>query len=64
MKNGSLRIERDGGEVALRPALADHFTASAFGLLLEFSRNIDGMVDGFTLDAGRVRRLAFLRTGR
>ena len=48
-----------GGSVILRPAQENSFRLQ--GATLRFQRDVDGVVQGFRLDAGRVRNLRFQR---
>jgi hypothetical protein len=50
-----------GTEVALRPIAPDCLLADDFGATLTFSRSRSGAVQGFDLDAGRLRRIAYRR---
>jgi hypothetical protein len=49
-------------QVGLQPAIADVFTVPAFGVTLRFRRDAAGAIEGFGLDAGRVKNLRFDRT--
>jgi hypothetical protein len=44
----------------LDPLFGDVFSSDDYGVF-EFQRGADGKIDGFTLDAGRVRNLGFTR---
>lgn len=55
-----LRVERRLGSQPLTPAGPDRFRAGT--QQFEFSRDADGAVTGFTVQAGRVRNLRFVRT--
>jgi hypothetical protein len=50
---------RRPGNIALQPAFTDAFRGR-FGVM-EFSRDGQGRVSGFTIRAGRVRALSFTR---
>lgn len=64
VEKGILRVYRHWAEPRrLTAAGRDEFTATQ-GLHLHFERNPDGLVTGFTLDAGRVRGLRFERKAR
>jgi CubicO group peptidase (beta-lactamase class C family) len=59
-RDGQLFVERRGSDDAvLRPMSESKFAVG--GSTLTFTRNSDGRVDGFSLDAGRVRGLRFVR---
>lgn len=61
VEEGALTMHRRSAEpTPLRPLARDEFTA---GPSLRFVRDASGAVTGFTLDAGRVRNLRFVRTG-
>lgn len=61
LDNGSLQIASGPLEVErLEPVSGETFTAGAASSV-EFARSGDGDVSGFTLDAGRVRGLGFIR---
>ena len=54
-----LRV-KDGRPRAMTPAVRDAFVAQ--GQILEFQRNAQRRITGFTVQAGRVRNIAFTRT--
>jgi CubicO group peptidase (beta-lactamase class C family) len=60
--SGVLTVTRRGAAPqALRPVTQDEFSAGS--LTVRFQRDAAGAVNGFRLDAGRVRDLLFQRTG-
>jgi CubicO group peptidase (beta-lactamase class C family) len=61
VKDGVLVVRTRGADPQpLRPTTRDEFLAG--GLVFRFSRAAGGVVDGFRLDAGRLRHLDFRRT--
>jgi hypothetical protein len=62
VSEGRLLLETAFEEpVELKPAIADVFTVPAFGLALHVRRDTEGAIEGFGLDAGRVKNLRFDR---
>ena len=60
-KDGKLYLRYRGApEDALVPSVADRMSVG--GAVLHFTRDASGQPDGFTVDAGRVRGIAFRKT--
>lgn len=58
LKDGPLRVERlKAAPAALEPLMKDTFRAPMG--IVRFTRDTAGAVTGFTVDAGRIRRLKF-----
>jgi hypothetical protein len=61
LDDGRLRLQRlKNRPSALSPMVADTFSAPGLGVV-RFTRDTSGRIDGFRLEAGRVRGLRFVR---
>lgn len=59
----TLGIPRTGiTPVALRPTIQDEFELIGAGVTVDFARNAEKAVSGFSLDAGRTRGIEFVRS--
>ena len=62
VEDGRLRLDAPGDDDVLVPGFIDYFTAEEQSFIsLEFRRDGDGAVSGFTVNAGRVRGIGFER---
>ena len=64
-RDGNLWLRHKKGEFSLRATAADEFSGTfgefVGGVTLRFARNSQKLVNGFTIDSGRVKHLRFVR---